>query len=149
MKKELKVNEVEIVNGTPVVRGQFGDTAFEAAPFRWGSKMLMKVTGGDFDRGTRIAIGHAAKKALKTAEKVLPEAVLKRPRKAADPADLTVTVKVEAPVEPVLLDLVVDPSGAHEDLTALTVPQLKSRAKDRGLKGYSDLNKPQLLALLA
>ena len=43
MKKELKVNEVEIVNGTPVVRGQFGDTAFEAAPFRWGSKMLMKV----------------------------------------------------------------------------------------------------------
>ena len=58
-------------------------------------------------------------------------------------------MKVEAPVEPVLLDLVVDPIGAHEDLTALTVPQLKSRAKDRGLKGYSDLNKPQLLALLA
>ena len=81
MKKELKVNEVEIVNGTPVVRGQFGDAAFEAAPFRWGSKMLMKVTGGDFDRGTRIAIGHAAKKALKAAGIPLPEAVLKRPRK--------------------------------------------------------------------
>jgi len=60
-----------------------------------------------------------------------------------------VTVKVEPPVEPVLLDLVVDPTPAHEDLTALTVPQLKARAKDRGLKGYSDLNKPQLLALLA
>jgi len=58
-------------------------------------------------------------------------------------------VKVEAPAEAELLDLVVDPSPAHEDLTALTVPQLKSRAKDRGLKGYSDLNKPQLLALLA
>ena len=75
-------------------------------------------------------------------------APLKRPRKAAEPADLTVTVKVE-PTEPQILDLVVDPTPAHEDLTALTVPQLKSRAKARGLKGFSDLNKPQLLALLA
>jgi hypothetical protein len=77
-------------------------------------------------------------------------APLKRPRKAADPADLTVTVKVE-PTEPQILDLVVDPTPVEEliDLSTLTVPQLKSRAKARGLKGFSDLNKPQLLALLA
>jgi hypothetical protein len=113
MKKELKVNEVEIVNGTPVVRGQFGDTAFEAAPFRWGSKMLMKVTGGDFDRGTRIAIGHAAKKALKANGIPLPKAELKRPPKA----------KVEAPPK--------------EDFTGKSVKELRQLCKDRGIKGHS------------
>jgi hypothetical protein len=113
MKKELKVNEVEIVNGTPVVRGQFGDAAFEAAPFRWGSKMLMKVTGGDFDRGTRIAIGHAAKKALKANGIPLPAAELKRPPKA----------KAEAPPK--------------EDFTGKSVKELRQLCKDRGIKGHS------------
>ena len=114
MKKELKVNEVEIVNGTPVVRGQFGDAAFEAAPFRWGSKMLMKVTGGDFDRGTRIAIGHAAKKALKANGIPLPKAELKRPPKA----------KVEA-------------APPKEDFTGKSVKELRQLCKDRGIKGHS------------
>ena len=50
-----------------------------------------------------------------------------------------------ASIEP--LDLVVDPTPAV-DLTKLTVPQLKARAKSQGLKGYSDMNKPQLLVLL-
>jgi hypothetical protein len=113
MKKELKVNEVEIVNGTPVVRGQFGDMAFEAAPFRWGSKMLMKVTGGDFDRGTRIAIGHAAKKALKANGIPLPAAELKRPPKA----------KVEAPPK--------------EDFTGKSVKELKDLCRARGIAGHS------------
>jgi hypothetical protein len=44
--------------------------------------MLMKAVGDDLTRGERIALGHAAKKALKTAGVALPEAVLKRPRKA-------------------------------------------------------------------
>lgn len=34
------------------------------------------------------------------------------------------------------------------DLPKLTVPKLKALAKERGLKGYSKLTKPQLLALL-
>ena len=127
MKKELKVNEVEIVNGTPVVRGQFGDTAFEAAPFRWGSKMLMKVTGGDFDRGTRIAIGHAAKKALKANGIPLPKAELKRPP----------TAKVEE-------------APPKEDFTGKTVKELRQLCKDRGIKGHSKdgITKADLLSLL-
>ena len=126
MKKELKVNEVEIVNGTPVVRGQFGDTAFEAAPFRWGSKMLMKVTGGDFDRGTRIAIGHAAKKALKANGIPLPAAELKRPPKAKEAAK------------------------PKEDFTGKTVKELRQLCKDRGIKGHSKdgITRADLVALL-
>lgn len=127
MKKELKVNEVEIVNGTPVVRGQFGDTAFEAAPFRWGSKMLMKVTGGDFDRGTRIAIGHAAKKALKANGIPLPAAELKRPPKAKPVAEVP-----------------------KEDFTGKTVKELRQLCKDRGIKGHSKdgVTRADLVALL-
>ena len=126
MKKELKVVEVEIVNGNPVVPGQFGDSQFEAAPFRWGSKMLMKVTGGDFDRGTRIAIGHAAKKALKANGIPLPKAELKRPPKAK-----------EAP-------------APKEDFTGKTAKELRQLCKDRGIKGHSrdGITRAGLVALL-
>lgn len=147
MAKNITISSVSSVDGVPTVVGTIGEVPFVATRLQWGSKVLMHVTARDLDRGSRIAVGHAAKKAVREAGLDMTPAPLKRPRKAAD---LTVTVKVEAPVaDPTPLDLVVDPSGAHEDLTALTVPQLKSRAKARGLKGYSDLNKPQLLALLA
>jgi hypothetical protein len=43
MGKDVKVIEVVVVDGSPVVRGTVGDLAFDATPFRWGSKMLMKV----------------------------------------------------------------------------------------------------------
>lgn len=95
--KNVKVNEVVVVDSKPVVRGTVGEVAFEASPFQWGSKMLMKVEAEGLDRGSRIAVGHAAKKAIKAAGLLLPEAVLKRPRKAkAEP------VQVEAPVEEAL-----------------------------------------------
>ena len=80
--KNVKVTEVTVVNGKPLVRGTVGEIPFEAAPKQWGSKMLMNVAAEGLDRGTRIAIGHAAKRAVKAAQMVLPEAVLKRPRKA-------------------------------------------------------------------
>lgn len=89
MAKDIKVSEVVAVeDGNIVVRGTVGETDFEARTLRWGSKMLMHVTGGDFDRGTRVSIGHRAKAAVKAAGMTLPEAVLKRPRKAkeAEPA---------------------------------------------------------------
>lgn len=89
MAKDIKVSEVVAVeDGNIVVRGVVGEAAFEAKTLRWGSKMLMHVTGGDFDRGTRVSIGHRAKAAVKAAGMTLPEAVLKRPRKAkeAEPA---------------------------------------------------------------
>lgn len=82
MAKDIKISEVVVVDGKPLVRGSVGEVLFEAATKQWGSKMLMNVAAEGLDRGTRIAIGHAAKRALKVAELALPEAVLKRPRKA-------------------------------------------------------------------
>ncbi len=150
MAKNITISSVSSVDGTPTVVGTIGEVPFVATRLQWGSKVLMHVTARDLDRGSRIAVGHAAKKAVREAGLDMTPAPLKRPRKAAEPADLTVTVKVE-PTEPQIVDLVVDPTPVEEliDLSTLTVPQLKSRAKARGLKGYSDLNKPQLLALLA
>ena len=75
--KDIKVTEVVVVDGKPVVRGTVGEVPFEAATKQWGSKMLMNVAAEGLDRGTRIAIGHAAKRAVKAAQMVLPEAVLK------------------------------------------------------------------------
>ena len=34
MGKEVKVVEIEVVDGKPVVRGTVGEVAFEAAPFQ-------------------------------------------------------------------------------------------------------------------
>lgn len=150
MAKNITISSVSSVDGTPTVVGTIGEVPFVATRLQWGSKVLMHVTARDLDRGSRIAVGHAAKKAVREAGLDMTPAPLKRPRKAAEPADLTVTVKVEA-ADPQIVDLVVDPTPVEEliDLSTLTVPQLKSRAKARGLKGFSDLNKPQLLALLA
>ena len=103
--KNVKVTEVELVNEIPVVRGTVGEVAFEASPFRWGSKMLMKVEAEGLDRGSRIAVGHAAKKALKVAELALPEAVLKRPRKVkVEPVQTEEAVVVPTDVELTTLD---------------------------------------------
>ena len=67
------------------VHGTISDKEFTATPFQWGSKMLMKVTGENtFTQGEKVAIGHASKKALKTASLALPEAKLVRPRKAKE-----------------------------------------------------------------
>jgi hypothetical protein len=112
-----KVNVLEVQVGEKiVVRGTLGEVAFEASPFQWGSKMLMKVEAEGLTRGDRIAVGHAAKKALKAATVLLPEAVLKRPRKAkAEPVQ-------EAP---------------KEDFTGKTVKELRELCKARGIKGHS------------
>ena len=70
--------------------GTCNGNEFTSAPFRWGSKMLMKVTSThEFTQGEKVSIGHASKKALKAANLVLPEAKLVRPRKP----------KTEAPPE--------------------------------------------------
>jgi hypothetical protein len=112
-----KVTVLEVQVGEKiVVRGTLGEVAFEASPFQWGSKMLMKVEAEGLTRGDRIAVGHAAKKALKAATVLLPEAVLKRPRKAkAEPVQ-------EAP---------------KEDFTGKTVKELRELCKERGIKGHS------------
>jgi hypothetical protein len=112
-----KVTVLEVQVGEKiVVRGTLGEVAFEASPFQWGSKMLMKVEAEGLTRGDRIAVGHAAKKALKAATVLLPEAVLKRPRKPkAEPVQ-------EAP---------------KEDFTGKTVKELRQLCKDRGITGHS------------
>ena len=100
MNNEIKVAEIEVVDGNPVVRGTIGDRTWVAEPLRWGSKMLMKVTTpGEFTQGQKVAIGHASKKALKAADKSLPEAVLVRPRKAK--GEEAPTQESEAQVEEV------------------------------------------------
>jgi len=112
-----KVTVLEVQVGEKiVVRGTLGEVAFEASPFQWGSKMLMKVEAEGLTRGDRIAVGHAAKKALKAATVLLPEAVLKRPRKAkAEPVQ-------EAP---------------KEDFTGKSVKELKELCRARGIAGHS------------
>ena len=112
-----KVTVLEVQVGEKiVVRGTLGEVAFEASPFQWGSKMLMKVEAEGLTRGDRIAVGHAAKKALKAAAVLLPEAVLKRPRKPN--------------AEPV-------PEVPKEDFTGKTVKELRELCKSRGIKGHS------------
>ena len=127
--KNVKVVEVVVVDGKPLVRGTAGEVAFEATTFQWGSKMLMKVEAEGLDRGTRIAIGHKAKSAIKAAGMLLPEAVLKRPRKAK--------------AEPV-------PEVPKEDHSGKTVKELRQLCKDRGIKGHSKdgITKADLLSLL-
>ena len=80
-KHDIKIVEVVVVDGSPVVRGQIGEVSFEATNKRWGSKMLMNVVADGLDRGQRVAIGQAAKAALRQLEIELPKAELVRPRK--------------------------------------------------------------------
>jgi hypothetical protein len=98
MAKDIKVSEVVAVDGKAVVRGTFGETSFEASQLQWGGKVLMKVVGGDFDRGTRISIGHAAKKAVRAAGLDLTPAPLKRPRKAKGSEPVAEAVSESEPV---------------------------------------------------
>lgn len=97
-KHNIVISEILNADGNITVKGTVGEEAFEAATLRWGSKMLMHVTARGLDRGTRVAIGHRAKAAVKAAGLALPEAVLKRPRKAKPEG-----VQAEATVTPVLL----------------------------------------------
>lgn len=134
MAKNITITSVSSVDGVPTVVGTAGEVPFVATRLQWGSKVLMHVAARDLDRGSRISIGHAAKKAVREAGLDMTPAPLKRPRKAVE-------VAPEPVVEPV-----VEPSI---DLAALTVPQLKAEAKARSLRGYSDLNRAALLAILA
>lgn len=85
MKTKIQINSVETVNGQIQVVGTVDPEGspidFVATTFRWGSKMLMKVNDQFMDRGTRIAVGHAAKKAIRSLGLEIPKAELKRPRK--------------------------------------------------------------------
>lgn len=111
----MKVNVTAIQDNT--VHGTIGDKEFSATPFQWGSKMLMKVVGDNsFTQGEKVAIGHACKKALRTALVELPVAVLKRPLKD----------KVE-PVQEIV----------KEDFTGKSVKELRGACKERGIKGHS------------
>lgn len=108
-KHDIKITEITVLDGKPTVHGTLGAETFTAGPFRWGSKMLMKVEAAGLDRGARIAVGHAAKKALREAQLELPKAELVRPRKAKaevaevaaptpSPAEAAVAAEVAAEV---------------------------------------------------
>jgi hypothetical protein len=72
--------------------------------------MLMHVKAAGLDRGTRVAIGHRAKAAIKAAGLVLPEAVLKRPRKAKEVEPEVVTSATRAKSD-IPLDTFLIPDG--------------------------------------
>jgi hypothetical protein len=118
-KEKIEIKEIQATDKGFRVSGTVGSEApidFVATTFQWGSKMLMKVDDEFMDRGTRIAVGHAAKKAIRSAGLVLPEAVLKRPRKPkAEPV-------IEVP---------------KEDFTGKSVKDLRELCKSRGIKGHS------------
>jgi hypothetical protein len=101
MAKDIKISDVTVVDGKAVVFGTVGEQSFQASQLQWGGKVLMHVTGGDFDRGTRISIGHAAKKAVRAHGIDLTPAPLKRPRKTK------VAAASAAPSEPAALSEVV------------------------------------------
>jgi hypothetical protein len=130
MKTNIQINSVETVNGQIQVTGTVDPTGapidFVATTFRWGSKMLMKVDDQFMDRGTRIAVGHAAKKAIRSLGLEIPKAELKRPRKP----------KVE--------------EVPKEDFTGKTVKELKDLCRQRGIKGHSrdGITKADLVSLL-
>jgi hypothetical protein len=131
MKTNIQINSVETVNGQIQVTGTVDPSGapidFVATTFRWGSKMLMKVDDQFMDRGTRIAVGHAAKKAIRSLGLEIPKAELKRPRKAK---------AEEAPPK--------------EDFTGKTVKELKDLCRQRGIKGHSrdGITKADLVSLL-
>jgi len=100
-KYDVKVESVEGLN----VHGTVDAAPFTASPFRWGSKMLMKVVSDDqralLTQGQKVAVGAAAKKALKTAGLELPKAELVRPRKPkAETTEATTTEAETLPAQP-------------------------------------------------
>ena len=127
MNKNIRIIEVTLVNSIPTVRGTFGAelTAFEAVPFQWGGKMLMKVSADGLDRGTRVAIGIKSKSALRMASLALPVAVPKR-QKAVEAAPVVVV----------------------PDYGSMDVKTLRAACKEKGIKGYSDLKKVDLVVRL-
>jgi len=69
------VRVVSVVNTT--VRGTCDGKTWEAAPFFWGGKVLMKVSDefrAQFGQGEKVVIGQHAKDALRRAETALPPA---------------------------------------------------------------------------
>ena len=128
MNKNIRIIEVTLVNSIPTVRGTYGSEllSFEATPFQWGGKMLMKVSTEGLDRGTRVAVGIKSKAALRMASLALPVAVPKR-------------VKAVEAVVPVVV---------IPDYSSMSVPELRKLCKAAGIKGYSDLKKVDLVVRL-
>ena len=132
MNKNIRITAVTTSNNLITVHGTFGEanTAFEASPFQWAKKMLMKVTAEGLDRGTRVAIGIKSAAALRACGVALPEAVLKRAQKApavvaVEPAVDTTEPIVDAPAttlvhlqttaDPIAVEIAVEGDGETDD----------------------------------
>ncbi len=76
MKYDVKVTSV---NGT-TVEGTCDGLHFRAEPFHWGGKTLLKVVPefySQFGQGQKVAIGQAAKSAIRTSGGEIPAAPVK------------------------------------------------------------------------
>lgn len=72
---KYEVRVVSVNNTT--VSGTCDGKTWEAAPFHWGGKTLMKVSDefrSQFGQGEKVVIGQHAKDALRRAETALPSA---------------------------------------------------------------------------
>lgn len=135
VKKFVRPVVTDINKETLAVTLTLGDgRAVQAEPFRWGRKMLMKVSDTTLERGERVSIGQIAKKALTAAGLVLPVAELKRPRKP----------KVEAVTEIPALEA----SASTENIDVNSTPTDLDLTPPTEASSADDLN-DQLDSLLA
>lgn len=65
-----------------------------------------------------------------------------------DDATQSMSYSALSMVSPVYVTVVDEPAPSPDDLSALTIRQLKSLCKERGIKRYSNLRKHELIALL-
>lgn len=118
MNKNIRITAVTTSNNLITVHGTFGEanTAFEASPFQWAKKMLMKVTAEGLDRGTRVAIGIKSKAALRACGVALPEAVGKRAQAAAAVVAVQPVVDTTEPIVDAPATTLVHLQGAADDI---------------------------------
>lgn len=89
-----------------------------------------------------------AKRRAKKVESDLKALLARGKKNSAKPAEKKAPAATLPPVEKVAPAPVAEAPAATEDLNALTVVQLRARARDKGIAGYGKLTKAQLVAAL-
>jgi hypothetical protein len=129
MKYDVKIS---IVNGTSV-SGTCDGMDFRAEPFFWGGKTLLKVVPecySQFGQGQKVAIGQAAKAAIRAAGGTIPDAPPST-RSRKEPSAPVPNAEIEALKAQLaaLTALLTPPAPAAEVLPALPAPEPEVEAE--------------------